>query len=368
MIMQPHPGRVKPRRGSLPSIPTAHLVAEPVILPFRIVPPPAGRCRLGPQTTPTRREFEQRLLTDPGIMGTARALLRYLLDERFCGAADCWPGNASIAAGMGCGERTTRRALKALSSPEGPLVIVDDHRLRSRRRLILRDHPGAAALLESLRASPHVDFARRSGRHHPVGQPSENQANSTLRQPSENQANLTPESSSRDRQTRTSNPESPQPPLAAPQAGKAGGEEISPGRSRQDEPEASRGPNPPHGAMPGPSAGEIAGPAPRPVPEPARVLATADLLLLLPGRCDLAQEAATRLVHDFGTARDGRHWGHFHEITLAAALRQIGTANLANAYGQAMRPLIERRGAKFWAAFQALESLDHPEWQEAGHG
>jgi hypothetical protein len=160
----------------------------------------------------------------------------------------------------------------------------------------------------------------------------------------------------------------PESPPSTPGLQEPGEEEIPLRRSRQDEPDASSRPNPPHGAIAGPLVEENTAPAPRPVLEAPRALATPDLLLQLPGRCDLAQEAATRLVHDFGTARDGRHWGHFYEITHAAALRQIGTANLVNAYGQAMRPGVKRRGAKFWAAFKALEILDHPEWQEAGNG
>jgi hypothetical protein len=182
-----------------------------------------------------------------------------------------------------------------------------------------------------------------------------------LLQPSENQVKLTCESSSRDRETGTSNPDSSLPSSSGREVA---GEKNSLGRSRQDDQTILEKPQNRSIATATPRADQNTYATPRPVLEPARALATEELLLALPGRCDLTQEVASRLVHDFGTQRDGRHWANFHEIAMAAALGQIGTAHLTNAYRQAMRPGIRVRGAKFWSSFKALEILDHPEWQD----
>jgi hypothetical protein len=48
--------------------------------------------------------------------------------------------------------------------------------------------------------------------------------------------------------------------------------------------------------------------------------------------------------------------------------RTIDPGPVIDAYGQAMRPGIENRGAKFWAAFQCLTRLDTHKLRELAEG
>jgi hypothetical protein len=95
----------------------------------------------------------------------------------------------------------------------------------------------------------------------------------------------------------------------------------------------------------------------RPAPVPTLPATTGELLAQLPGSPRAwCQAAAEAIVQDFGNSRDRKHWARFHRIAEEAASDPIAAADLVNAHDQAMRPGVRNRGAKFWAAYQALRA------------
>jgi hypothetical protein len=107
-------------------------------------------------TGETRGKLERHILES--VKGTDRLILRELFGF-LRGKALCWPGNAAIASAAGVCPRTVCSALKRLEEAE-VIRTVDDSSTRSRRRIILLGHPGAADELARLEASPHTRFDR----------------------------------------------------------------------------------------------------------------------------------------------------------------------------------------------------------------
>jgi hypothetical protein len=110
--------------------------------------------------------------------------------------------------------------------------------------------------------------------------------------------------------------------------------------------------------------------APKPVtPPPPPPADTAELIRGLPGSDpSWPQMAAEDLARKFGTDKDRGLWGQFQAIMLGVAAGRIDPGHVTNALGQAMRPGIENRGAKFWAAFKGLSGLDEHDLKAPGWG
>jgi hypothetical protein len=105
------------------------------------------------------------LLSKPLSKPLGRSALEFLeklLGECFCGMADTWRGNASLAGLMRASERSIRNWLAELVAAD-ILIAVDDDTIRTRRRLILKDHPDAPRLIAELRTKIQVRFDRTSG-------------------------------------------------------------------------------------------------------------------------------------------------------------------------------------------------------------
>jgi len=82
----------------------------------------------------------------------------------------------------------------------------------------------------------------------------------------------------------------------------------------------------------------------------------AELLAQLPGKPRAwASQAAELLAQDL---EDRRFWGEFNKITEEVRAGTIDPAPAIDAYHQAMKPKIVKRGAKFWAAFKGLTGLN----------
>jgi hypothetical protein len=98
-------------------------------------------------------------------------------------------------------------------------------------------------------------------------------------------------------------------------------------------------------------------PAIRPVEDiPSLPRTMAELLEQLPGKPRAwASQAAELLAQGL---EDRRFWGEFHKIAEEIRAGTIDPAPAINAYHQAMKPKIVKRGAKFWAAFKGLTGLN----------
>jgi hypothetical protein len=109
-----------------------------------------------------RRAFERELLSWPGLKGSRRFLLQVLLTEFAWGKADCYPSNQTLATATGLSTSTVKRALQDLVRM-GLIRIVEDIRLRSRRRIVFLDHPHAQRILNELAGGiPAAPVVRRS--------------------------------------------------------------------------------------------------------------------------------------------------------------------------------------------------------------
>jgi hypothetical protein len=102
----------------------------------------------------------------------------------------------------------------------------------------------------------------------------------------------------------------------------------------------------------------FAAPPPQPVAPPEPPADTAELIRRLPGAVPhWAQLAAEDVVRRFGTEKDRRLWGQLHLIMQGVWAGRIDPEIVVNCFGQAMRPGIEVRGAKFWAAFRCQTGM-----------
>jgi hypothetical protein len=106
-----------------------------------------------------RRRYEDDLIARTGVAGVDQLTLRILLDKRFRGRADCFPGNDLIAKDCGrtskCKARNARRNIRNLVKRSAILSIVDLS-IPAKRRLIAVGHPNAAMVLRELAKSPHI--------------------------------------------------------------------------------------------------------------------------------------------------------------------------------------------------------------------
>src|SRR4051794_18321072 len=105
-----------------------------------------------------RTRFEKGLLHDPRLHKGHRSVLRVMLDEFFCGKADCYPSVRRIFEESGYPEGTIRRYLAELVAHGIIVRVIDRSIWRQQRRFILASHPNAQAILDDLRANPNVEF------------------------------------------------------------------------------------------------------------------------------------------------------------------------------------------------------------------
>lgn len=97
-------------------------------------------------------------------------------------------------------------------------------------------------------------------------------------------------------------------------------------------------------------------------PPPVIPASTRELLEKLPGSPpDWHSHAAQALCQEFGSEQDRKLWSQFDGIAWSIASGKINVRHAVSAYDQAMKPGIQKRGAKFWAALQGLTGLNSEE-------
>jgi hypothetical protein len=107
---------------------------------------------------PARGAYKRQALDTSPSRGFERQLEEELLDA--CGGkADCFPGNARLAARLHVHEKSIPKLLNRLAA-RGNWAVVDDGSIRGRRRIVDLRHPNADQVLEVLGASPHIRFER----------------------------------------------------------------------------------------------------------------------------------------------------------------------------------------------------------------
>jgi hypothetical protein len=106
-----------------------------------------------PLTGKARNDFEAGLFKT--VKRSRQLVLRIILDHA-AGKADCWPSNARIADVAGFKLRNVQLILRALEDDQVIRCVVD-RSLRTQRRIVVLDHPGAVRVLAALGDRPWMN-------------------------------------------------------------------------------------------------------------------------------------------------------------------------------------------------------------------
>jgi hypothetical protein len=106
-----------------------------------------------PLTGKARNDFEAGLFAT--VKRSRQLVLRIILDHA-AGKADCWPSNARIAEIAGYQVRNVQLILRALEADQVIRCVVD-RSLRTQRRIVVLDHPGAVRVLAALGDQPWMN-------------------------------------------------------------------------------------------------------------------------------------------------------------------------------------------------------------------